>query len=635
MSKQNEQLGFEASAYIQRLIGRELISTEELAIIEFVKNAYDAGATRVVITIQAQSKHEPGEITIRDNGSGMTIDSLKRIFMFAGYSERPNEVNTSPRVPTGEKGIGRFAADKLGHELLVITKSQGSKESLCVDINWDAFDNRKSKFSDIKFPLTYRLATELADVDSGTFLRISRLRMQWTKARIEALHRSLADLLDPFNPPSDFEIDLQIPSSLELTGLITPPPVMRPDIKLYFKIENVGKVKRTIVAPSLKTKKETSTTTSVAAAKELRGLEGRLHYFLKRPNKTERKGLFPGVRLYRDGFRVEPFGRTYDWLGVAEKKAKRAGHAHIVPSHLFGFISTYRRKNPDIRHTTSRETFLEGETVQSMLRFLREQLEFLEGNIKTEVTEPRWKESREQQAREQARELERGRFQTLSIMSMGLAHELRQPLQAIRAEAENIRDRLQQLNIDDEDIGEAQKSIDENVTRIDSNIRAIAAISTGSPEAIETTDLAKFVREQCEILLRPRCNSAGVNLVLQLPRTQQARINKMTVTTLLANLVQNALDALEAHNGGETKEIKVTLSKSNDVHILNVIDNGPGIDDETRPKIFQQFTSKKTGGWGIGLSTCSSLVKLHEGKIEFTSRTGLGTSFHIELPDAS
>jgi signal transduction histidine kinase len=549
--------------------------------------------------------------------------------MFAGYSERPDEVETAPRVPTGEKGIGRFAADKLGHDLLVITKSRGSKEALHIDINWDAFENRSKKFNEIKFPYSYRFSPELADVENGTYLRISRLRMQWTKARIESLHRSLADLLDPFHPPRDFEIDLQISGFLDLTGPITPPAISRPDIKLYFKVEKVGQIKRTLAAPSLNTKTETTNISSPTATKEIRGLEGRLHYFLKKPKKAEVKGLLPGVRLYRDGFRVEPFGRAYDWLGVAEKRAKRAGHAHIVPSRLFGFISTSRKQNPELRHTTSRETFLEGEAVQSMLTFLREQLDFLESNIRTEVAEPRWKESRAQQARE----LERGRFQTLSIMSMGLAHELRQPLQAIRSEADNIRERIHQLGIEDEDIKESQESIDKNVERIDNNIRAIAAISSGSTEDVETIDLAEFVREQCEIL-QPRCNKAGVNLVLQLPRKHRAVVNKMTVTTILMNLVQNALEALQSQNGDDAKQIKVILSKAGDLHVLEVMDNGPGIDDEVRPKIFREFASKKTGGWGIGLSTCHSLVTLHEGSINFTSRNGLGTSFRVELPDA-
>jgi Histidine kinase-, DNA gyrase B-, and HSP90-like ATPase len=251
MSETDQRLQFEASAYLQRLIGRELISTEELAIIEFVKNSYDAGARHVVITICPQSEKEPGEITIRDDGTGMALPDLRRVFMVAGYSERPDEVDTAPRVPTGEKGIGRFAADKLGHELLVITKPSGAKRSLYLDINWDDFESRKKRLNEITAPYSYRVSPELANVDSGTFLRITRLRRRWDHALINRLRQSLADLLDPFNAPRDFEIDIQVPGSLKLTGPITPPTVARSDIELSFKVLKNGKVKQSLRSPAL------------------------------------------------------------------------------------------------------------------------------------------------------------------------------------------------------------------------------------------------------------------------------------------------------------------------------------------------------------------------------------------------
>src|SRR5947207_1652582 len=123
MTTKQRKLRFEASAYLQRLIGRELISTDELAVIELVKNAYDAGASSVAITIRPPSTKEPGEVTVLDDGQGMSLEGLERVFMYAGYSDRPSEVDTAARVPTGEKGIGRFAADKLGQNLTVLTRT--------------------------------------------------------------------------------------------------------------------------------------------------------------------------------------------------------------------------------------------------------------------------------------------------------------------------------------------------------------------------------------------------------------------------------------------------------------------------------------------------------------------------------
>jgi signal transduction histidine kinase len=182
------------------------------------------------------------------------------------------------------------------------------------------------------------------------------------------------------------------------------------------------------------------------------------------------------------------------------------------------------------------------------------------------------------------------------------------------------------------DIREAQESIDSNVERIDRNIQAIAAISSGSVEKIEAIDVAKLIRDQCD-LLRPRCSQAGITLEVGIPTQQEGNVNAMTFTSLIVNLVQNAVEALETQNGDKPKRIKVTLTKIDDKHVLEVLDNGPGIDGEIRPKVFRRFASKKTGGWGVGLYHCSLLVKSHGGLIDFTSRPGLGTNFRAELPD--
>jgi signal transduction histidine kinase len=218
-------------------------------------------------------------------------------------------------------------------------------------------------------------------------------------------------------------------------------------------------------------------------------------------------------------------------------------------------------------------------------------------------------------------------------MSVGLAHELRQPLQVIRSEADNIRERLRGLGIRDKQIQESQQSIDTNIERIDRNIQNIARISSGSADNVEQIELSKFAQDQCD-LLRPRCNAVGITLTAKLPAKQPARINVMTVTTVMLNLIQNAIDALEPLEGNRRKEIKVILTTANNSHIIEVTDNGPGIDDDVRENLFRQFSSKKTGGWGVGLYNCNLLVKSHGGSITFKSKSGVGTTFRAELPDS-
>ncbi len=94
------------------------------------------------------------------------------------------------------------------------------------------------------------------------------------------------------------------------------------------------------------------------------------------------------------------------------------------------------------------------------------------------------------------------------------------------------------------------------------------------------------------------------------------------------NLIQNAIDALE--EGG-----KITLSvsqvKTNEV-LLSVKDNGAGIPDEIRNRIFNLYFTTKAKGTGIGLSIVQRIIYEHEGIISVDSKAGFGTSFHVTLP---
>ena len=83
-----DELQFQVSANLQKLIGEELVSNEEMAFIELVKNAYDSGADQVEITIYYRSSSTASQITVSDNGEGMTLKNFEVRFMFAGGVQR-------------------------------------------------------------------------------------------------------------------------------------------------------------------------------------------------------------------------------------------------------------------------------------------------------------------------------------------------------------------------------------------------------------------------------------------------------------------------------------------------------------------------------------------------------------------
>lgn len=621
-----KRIRFEASARLQRLIGRELIPNDEMAIVELVKNAYDSRAKRVRVLIQPESERLPGLIRISDDGSGMSETDVTHLFMVAGYSQRLDEVKTSGRVPTGEKGIGRFAADKLGETLDVFTKTAKTKDTLHLSIDWKKFDSRVKKFNEIEATYDIQPSSRFGAKGNGTILEIKRLRGRWDAQRLASVQIGLSDLLDPFSRPKDFSITLEIGNS---TGVVTEHPLepLIPEADLIMELSVVGdRVHRVVKRRGRKVPVADERSGSPADLAYLRGLRAHFLHFDKRPNKKVAKGLDPGVRVYRDGFRIEPFGsRSADWLHIAEKRAKRAGHAHVVPSRLFGFVEISRVTNSELADTTSRQALLDTSTARNLVTVLREQLDALEELLRSSA-EPRWKENR----RRRAIEVEQARLHTLGVMSFGLAHELRQPLQTIRSEAHNIQTRLGQLGVDDSDISEAQASIDRGVERIDKNISLVSDIAKGSVTDKSKCDLADLVRKDAS-LITPRANALGIKLIVNVPTQQSATVNQFAVSTVLINFLQNSLEALEAAVRSGT--IEVTLSRVPGGHHLEVADDGNGIAPDVEPHVFKKFATQKTGGMGVGLYYCKTIVESHGGKVGFDSRPGKGARFWMSLPE--
>jgi signal transduction histidine kinase len=634
---ESDELPFEASAYLQTLIGRELFRSRELAVVELVKNAYDSGARNVTIRISLPTNKRPASFEITDDGSGMDLTAVKRLFMFAGYSEKSSEpTGGERRVPTGEKGIGRFASDRLGSSLEVETKISGQIDGTIVSINWNLFNNRKKRFNEIKVPVYRRPLLFLQKGQSGTRLTITQLREPWDRPAIEDLRRVLARLFNPFDPPKHFQINLEVMGSDALSGPIQNTPIIEPDFDLRFAVRAKGIVERTLKRTPTSTEEKKSTTDGIEGADKLIGLRGRLYYYVKRPNQGQVRGQPAGVFLFRDGFRIEPFGSgTADWLGIGEKRAKRAGHAHIVPSRLFGFISISRQQHEGLRDTTSREALLDTGESRALVHVLKNNIiPFLEEEIRRGVAEPRWEESKIRKAAE----LQRVRFQALSAMSSAVAHELRQPLQAIRSEAGNITTRLQQLHLDDEVIRKAQQSIDLSIERIDQRLQLISALTGTKLDISSEIDMVTVIKEECE-QFSGRTKDHAIQLQLNLPASHPATVSDPLVRMVVKNIVENSINALSVVNDGRRRRINVGLKTENGRHMVAVQDNGLGIPPEVRERLFTKFATGTTGGMGVALYVCQLLLKSHEGEIAYETLEGRGTTFSVyfaeqEISDA-
>jgi|HubBroStandDraft_6_1064221.scaffolds.fasta_scaffold32126_2 signal transduction histidine kinase len=633
MKMPKEQTGFyfRVSANLLRIIGQELVASDEAAIWELVKNAYDSNARRVTITIESVSEKTVGFLRIADDGQGMSRKDFERLFMVAGSSERPEEAADADRVPTGEKGIGRFAASRLGDNLRVLTRSDSKEpDVLEVIFDWRKFRDKKKRFDKVLIPYAQVKTSELPKNQTGTILEITRLHNTWKREKIEKLRGALAELLDPFNKPSDFELAIAVLGSEKLSGPVSQQPPKEADLELEFRVLADKRVSRKLSAVASDSENHRESVSSSANTEPLVGLAGRFLYYFSRPPKAKTMGLSPAVRIYRDGVHLEPFGSpTADWLGISARRAKRAGHAHIVPSRLYGFVEISRIKHQELKDTTGRQALIDNEAAQSLVTVLHEQLTFLEDKVRTRVSEPKWEAGK----RQKIIKLERARLHSLGMLSAGLGHELRQPLQVVRTQTGNIGTRLAELNVRDTEIAQSQEAIDRNIQRMHDSINYIGDLARGDVERVDNLDLAEHLRQDARFF-ENQCRAKGINLVIRAPDSQPARISQTGFSMVLLNLWTNAVEALEEKTEENGRQITITLAKTGANNILEVTDNGPGINDEMRKNLFKEFETEKTGGMGIGLYTCSLIVRAHGGEINYDTRIGLGTTFRVRFPDS-
>ena len=132
---------FRPRAELLLQLGEQLIKNESIALIELIKNSYDADANLVEVEMKDINSPILGEIRIKDDGFGMTKDTIENIWLEPGNTHKKDMVNQGKRtpkgrLPIGEKGIGRFGVYKLGHEIVVITRAKNSSEVL-VEMDWD------------------------------------------------------------------------------------------------------------------------------------------------------------------------------------------------------------------------------------------------------------------------------------------------------------------------------------------------------------------------------------------------------------------------------------------------------------------------------------------------------------------
>ena len=213
-----DELKFKVSAELKNILGRDLITNPYIAILELVKNSYDAHATKVKITFDNE------RLIIADNGKGMSKQDLINKWLFVAYSAKSDGTedktyrNKIKRHFAGAKGIGRLSCDCLARFLHLVTRSENGGMTEILDIDWKNFeDNQQQEFVNIAIPhkTTNNIPSFPNNATTGTILSFSELRHNWDALEIRNLKKSLEKMVNPFSETENFEIELYAPAYIE------------------------------------------------------------------------------------------------------------------------------------------------------------------------------------------------------------------------------------------------------------------------------------------------------------------------------------------------------------------------------------------------------------------------------------
>jgi len=666
---------FRPRARLLKLIGAELISDDILAITELVKNAHDADASSVVIEFRAVTGLG-GTITVRDDGHGMSLDVLLRHWMEpAGTSKslKDQKRTRKGRRVLGEKGVGRFAADKLAQHLELVSRGAGERTELRAVFDWDEFDTDSRMLSEVKNRWDMRVPSEISE--SGTVLRMSGLRTLWNERMFRRLCTRLTRLRSPFGEHDSFTIRIDSDEFPEYSG------ELRSDIldRAPYRIDAVFDGEQTI---EINMNGSRSVEHLWNGHGDLRCGPVRVRLFAFDletdaiacigPRMEVRAWLkeWSGVSVYRDGFRVWPYGEPHDdWLRLDQRRVNNPV-TRLSNNQVVGFVEITRDANPELTDQTSREGILQSRALDDLRRLMYFVLQLLEAK-RLSIRHP---ENAPQTAPRQAQHDEVSATADLYRLARSVPPD-------IAAQLRRVAERLKETGAREDAqrrlfaqgyselaaVGQAaigltrsvQPLLDSMLTQLDAtrallNGRAkrpvvaaldqikaaatllgrrtamLAAMEEGGHHRRRAMDVPAEI-ESFTSLVTPVLEDRKIKVVSELPRSGVLRVEMRpeSLQRVLHILMTNSLEWL---HGVRSPEIRIKATGKQEVCEIVFSDNGPGIAKELADQVFQPLYSTREGGRGMGLTIARNIVTMHGGSIDvIVDGRRRGTSIRLRL----
>ena len=667
-----QMLHFTASTSVKNLFGRGLVTDQVAAVFELVKNSYDADAKEVEIIFSELDSTSP-TITISDNGTGMDLGDIERRWMVIGTDSKKNEM-FSPiysRPLNGDKGIGRFSVDRLGGLLHMEAQKRNTADLFSIDFDWSLFDGESKNLSDIEIP--YRKIQASPDTH-GLKLVISDLHDVWDEAKIRELFRNLRQFKSPFAQEDNFKIfitakkygychrevtveKLEGVSSLWISAEIS--SLTADKIKLVVNKDGLE-------YPSLQSNPYSF---GSVKAKVFVFNQGDKVRFVNRYGLRVRE--YGNIRLYRDNFRIYPYGEAKnDWLDI-DRRQTQGMMRFFGTRDIIGYVQITKKDNPCLKALTNRQGLEENGQFEQLRMFVVDIcIKTLESyyfqKIKKGTNQTIQKTKGEIQFALEGLDQVASKIKTtdpikskqIKDYTSSIRQQQKSQLQYVQDQQEIVKvySRIaQKETFLHKLIHQSMMEVNDAHIALDSFIKYTADIhddqrSTliGIDEMIsEALALLRTVRDDV-VKKRVKSQQDVISLVKKYLLESKAIFEENAISTtfhasidsilynvdpgdikaILNNLCSNSVKSLKKVDD-RPREITLSVYKTDRFVIIKCSDNGVGIKEEDRERIFDPFQST-TEGFGIGLTIVDEITKEYNGALELIE-TEVGASFAVKL----
>lgn len=698
-------------ARIMRTLGDELISSDDVAIVELIKNSYDADASRVFV------RFSNDKIEVIDNGHGMQLSTIRNVWMEpATLFKKLYTHSEQGRRVLGNKGIGRFASSRLANNLQIVTRRKGSPTEVVARFDWTDFDDESKYLDEIIINWFERSPEEIcadgvikdlwneqvetvpsiSELEHGTVLTMTGLRSNWDYSKVKNLRVKLARLVSPIGTGSinsEFVVRVTHPEQQELDDRVNVEELFtNPPYTLSGNVNPKGEYELTIYMRG-----DPSSSFIHGKYSPIDGYEPKcgpftvdlkiwdrdsksLNYMVDEDStlKNIRKILdtVSGVSIYRDEFRVLPYGEPHnDWLRL-DNRSRQNPTLRLANNQIIGTISITADDNPKLQDQSNREGIIEGPALTD----LREIFKGILGEV--ELLRYRAKRSDSQEKkRKRGSSSSKGLFADFNLESLRdtifskypeddvllaafrdnekifkgkleqiqdvlsryrrlstlgqlvdvVLHEGRHPVAKIKNEVQLAkRDILRGVSQTERTLSCFR--VIENQSDVLSDVfRRVEPFSGRRQGGAESYVLEAIIKESFEVV-QATIDELGVRV--DLPNTSTVLIVERTeIQEVMLNLINNSLYWIK-NVPKDKREIGIRINPGNDSSLTVLFsDSGPGVSKEDKDYIFDPYFTRKPDGVGLGLTIAGEIVTdYYSGSLELVENGPLpGATFRITL----